>query len=298
LEVAVPLDLLHFAGLHRPTATTAIAEMTVRAAGPLAVQIEIERLMHLLCLFGLGSVTHVGYTINGRTILRPTGIFQGSQQSGAIYRFGLTKGDEELWGQFSKRVRPSLFAASSASPSDFIAAHFAAPMHRYRDALLQPTIVESRITSAITCLESLFLKAKERSELSHRLGQRVAMLLRVAGFKPAQAYGRIHDAYEIRSDFIHGGMTDTTKAVEYAELCETIVEYARLSLLTFVELSPKVDKDTLIKILDQSLLDDQKVTGLSDILQGVLAPMLTASRRLADKNETVTKLTDVSPKRI
>ena len=75
-------------------------------------------------------------------------------------------------------------------------------LKRYRDALLQPVTIEARITSAITCLESLFLE--EDVELSHRLSQRVAALLRIYNLSPIAVYKNVKDAYAIRSKYIHG----------------------------------------------------------------------------------------------
>jgi hypothetical protein len=156
-----------------------------------------------------------------------------------------------------KRLLPIPFE----TPADSLSIAF----QRYKDALLQPVTTESQITSLITCLEALYLKADERMELTHRLGQRVSALLRFHGFTPLEVYNDVRQAYDIRSTFIHGSQIEKEKQQSAQELCKEIMEYARVSLLIFFQLKD-AEKDKVINRLDNSLLDEnalQKVKGLA-----------------------------------
>ena len=51
------------------------------------------------------------------------------------------------------------------------------------------------------------------------------------------------------------------------KLCDEIVEYARLSLLIFLQLKSQITKDQLINKLDNSLLDENASEKLKKIIE-------------------------------
>ena len=127
--------------------------------------------------------------------------------------------------------------------------------------------MEGRITAAITCLEALFLKGVERSELSHKLSLRVASLLRLLDFNPLEVQRYVQQAYEIRSTHIHGGQVEKDRMRNADSLCRKILEYARLSVVIFLQLKNKVEKDEFIGKLDRSLLETKSIDGIKKTLE-------------------------------
>lgn len=62
--------------------------------------------------------------------------------------------------------------------------------------------IAGQITSATMALEALYLRGEP--ELKHRLSQRVAMVVQHFGIEPRGAYEVVREAYEIRSQYVHG----------------------------------------------------------------------------------------------
>lgn len=118
-------------------------------------------------------------------------------------------------------------------------------------------------------MEALYLK-KGEAELSHRLQLRVGGLLRFSGFDEARTPLDIREdvrtAYGIRSDFAHGSFIEEEKLKKSSDLARKVVDYARRSLLLFLQLKCLTDKDSkylsdeglkadIINMIDDSLLD-------------------------------------------
>jgi len=118
--------------------------------------------------------------------------------------------------------------------------------NRYSEAIFVAGSLVVRITAGITCLEALFLKGPERSELSYKLSLRVASLLRLFGFNALEVQTNIHRAYEIRSTHIHGGEVEKERLKDADDLCRKILEYSRLAVLTFLQLQSTVAKDEFL----------------------------------------------------
>lgn len=250
--------------LNRETGS-AILEFTQRSVRAVEVQAAIESTLDLLRLFRLGSVLSVGYKARPDSFLRRD-IKILSWGHWTPYRYALSNSDKAALEEFLDRLRLVLPPHPSLNPSPFEMRAVDVAFLRYKDALLQPAAIEGHITSAITCLEALFLKAKERMELSHRLGQRVAALLRLLGFAPMKVYKEVKQAYNVRSTFIHGSLLDGQQQKTAGELCKTVLDYARVSLLVFMQLTGKIEKDALVGKLDNSLLDEEAVGKLKELI--------------------------------
>ncbi|MCX5998738.1 MAG: HEPN domain-containing protein, partial [Chloroflexi bacterium] len=140
-------------------------------------------------------------------------------------------------------------------------------LQRYNDSLSTRGGLESTITSAITCLEALYLRGGERAELSRRLGQRASALLRVSGLQPIEVCASLTQAYSIRSTFIHGAHSTQDKLQTVARLAEKTLDYARLSILAFLQLMASMDKEKLIGETDKALLDDNARSELEALVR-------------------------------
>ena len=115
-----------------------------------------------------------------------------------------------------------------------------------------------------TAGEKEYLKEEEMSELSHRLSQRVAGLLRFCNRSPLDVFDDLRRAYRVRSKYIHGSRLKSKDRGQVAGLAERVLEHARVSLLAFLQIKSKMDKGELIDMIDQSLLDKNAYTKLRE----------------------------------
>jgi hypothetical protein len=253
IEVEQPFDMLpvyHVPGL--PEVSSSIMELAFRGRENAEAQREVDLILDTLRLFRLGSVSAARTEMSPKSFTNFGGMFFSTSRVAIHYKYKFGSGDKENFVNLMKKIEGSLPRPLDAvGDVDSISIAF----QRYKDALLQSVTVESQITSVITCLEALYLKADERMELSHRLGQRVSALLRFHGFIPLEVYNDVRQAYDIRSTFIHGSQIGKEKQQSAQKLCKEIMEYARVSLLIFFQLKD-LEKDKMINRLDNSLLDE------------------------------------------
>jgi hypothetical protein len=245
-------------GMSRPLEDigSAVLDFSLTANTGRDVQVELELIISALRLFRLGSISAIRAVLTPRSVLQPEMNFRPAPYTGP-YQYEFRSEDSKVFAAFLDRMKPIL--ASRAHPGSAEADVMDIALDRYREALLNVLSPEGRITSAITCMEALYLKARERAELSNRLAQRVSALLRFVGCRPLKVYHTTLQAYEIRSTFIHGSQVEQKHRGYLAALCERVMEYARLSLLVFLQLGQTLDKETLISRLDRSLLDEKMI---------------------------------------
>jgi hypothetical protein len=269
-EVEQRLDLALFdpnlsLGWDRPSA---ILEFACRASFPIDVQQEVCRRLETFRLFRQGSVRHLRYEIKARTFLRLFGgVFGGGIYIGTPYRYKFGQEEAVTFNKFFDTiydlVPKTILEMTSVEPLEVA-------LHRYREAVLSAVPLENRIALAISCLEALYLKGAERSELTHRLSQRAAALLRSAGKPPIKAYQELARAYDIRSTFIHGSAITDDQRRSADELCKSVLEYARLSAITFLQITETTDKDSFLSRIDNSLLEDRAKRKLEEDIGAVV----------------------------
>jgi len=145
--------------------------------------------------------------------------------------------------------------------------HVTIAFRRYIDALLKPDIIESLIASLVACLESLYVEGAQ-PEQGLKLRQRVSLILGVIDFAPPlKAYKAIKRAYEIRSGFVHGGVIKSSKLKDAEQLKEHLLDYARVSILIFLQLKTLISKIDLISMIDDALLDRESYFKLEEIVR-------------------------------
>ena len=233
---------------------TSVLELADRFQDEVEIGEEIETVLNCLRLFKLGSVFSVKAEMEPKSILRLGGASFPGLMAAPIYKYCIREQDVPILRDFIREIKPVLPRENSRSILGKIEP-ISISLQRYKDALLKPESIESRITSAITCFEALYLKAEERAELSHRLGERAAALLGIFNFPPLEVYNTIKRAYNIRSAFIHGSQTETSELESAGRLARKTLEYARVSLLLFLQLRRSIEKNELISKMDNSLLN-------------------------------------------
>jgi hypothetical protein len=253
-------------GPHRP----AILEFSIRGLSTIEAQDYIETITNVLRLYRLGSVKTTRYQVIPESILSPS-FMQGSPHDlYGPHKYALGPEDREPMGLFFRTLKPLVEVKHGVSEPQNEPAYLA--FLKYTEAVLAGGVIEGRITSAISCLEALYLKGEERSELSHKLSLRVASLLRVLDFNPLEIQSRIHRAYEIRSTHIHGGQVDKERLKDSAELCQRILEYARISVIIFLQLHGKFEKDEFINKLDRALLEPKSLDRVRNLIASLIVP--------------------------
>lgn len=243
--------------------SNAILELTIRVEEQKEIYDEIDAVLNCLRLYDIGSVFIVRTEMIPKSILAKGTTSNPLHQFSQTYRYGIKENDIPKLKSLMEKLKPILRKKSSEEHLDPIAVS----LQRYNDALLKTESVESRITSAITCLEALYLRAEERMELSHRLSQRSSALLKILGYKPLEIYNTLSRAYDIRSTFIHGSQIKQEEQKSAAKLAEKTIEYARLSLLVFLQLKHLLDKEKIISKIDKSLLDDKSRAKLEETIK-------------------------------
>lgn len=268
LEIERPFDLVYmFPPISFDKIPSAILEFTCRTKEQPEIYDEIETILNCLRLFRLGSVFSVRTEMDPKSILRFGGIMTYAPPYACTWKYHFTERDIPKLKDLIERVKTSLPKRNLQTKPEEIDP-VVISIQRYNDALLKPESMESRITSGITCLEALYLKGKERTELSHRLSQRVSALLRLFNFKPLQVYNTLKQAYDIRSSFIHGSQVEPEGHESIAKLARKILEYARVSLLVFLQIKNFIDKTELISEIDNSLLHEEARSKLEKFIMG------------------------------
>lgn len=251
-EIEIPFDslLLQQQYLIAPSLFTIILDLNCKKYS-VELEKEIDLVMMLLRLFRLGSA----YIEKGEYYqeLPAAGhkIRYTDKRFSAKYNYIITSEDISKIQELNKIIRNNLSSISDSTNPIHIA------LQRYADVLVNIGNVEADITTTINCLEALYLKKDENSELSHRLSQRVSGIVRFFNSDSKNVYENIKYAYAVRSSYIHGQVINKAKRqkIRDTQLAKNILDYARISILVFIQLNSWKDKGNLIKIIDNSLLD-------------------------------------------
>lgn len=242
-----------------------ILEFNIKAPEGYLAQKETGFLTSVLLLAGHGSVRNVLTTLQAETIFRPLGGFGGpSWTSGARYNYAISEQNASTLETLVSILRPSF---ESDKPSDSLKAILRA-FQRYQTAVTTPNDTPSIIALCISTLEALFLRGKERAELSNRLSNRVAIFLRECGENPIQLRKLIRRAYDIRSTFIHGDDMESETSAEMEKICNEVSDVAREVVLLMLQIHGEISKDDLISRLDNALLDEKAAGKLRELLNG------------------------------
>jgi len=244
-----------------------ILELNYKSKRVQQAEDEIEFILTCFRLFRLGSVEGSCLEVKPQSFLEHQYMRSSDREDYPNYRYHLLEEDIPKLIDLITRLNASpqkeviINSKKNMSPQ-------AIALERFCDSLLYPGKLESRITSAINSLEAIYLKKDERAELSHRLGQRASILLSFFGYNSTiKTYNDIHRAYMIRSNYIHGSVNDNeSRDQSINDLTKRIIDYARISILIFLQLMPTIEKDTLINKIDNSLLDNKARDKLRDLI--------------------------------
>jgi len=245
---------------------SAILEFRCRAKNQPEVHELLEKLVTVLRLFKLSSVLSTRTQWISKSLLGFGGTHYRTTPTSATYKYPIGKIEAPSLQRFINRIMP-LMPTEALAPSTETVNHVVIALQRYNDAVLKPEVVESRLTCGIMSLEALYLKANEREELSHRLSQRVARALSVFGYEPLEVYNMLRQAYEIRSKFIHGSKIEKDELQNATKLTEKTLEYARASIVMYLQLKEKIEKENFLNLVNNSMLNNDAHSKLNELLK-------------------------------
>lgn len=243
-------------------APSAILEINKRVKFMPFVYPDLEKLILILQLYKVGSVNKIQVKWDPKSILHSGAISYTHDIRTITYKYPLSENDAKPISKFIERISPLLPTdehgrALSSNPIGIA-------ILRYQDSLLKPEAIENKIAYSIMGLETLYLKAAEREELSHRLAQRVAKVLGFFNETPIKTYKIIKEAYEVRSNFVHGS-PQVGEPSKMKEVLDKTIDYLRRSILVFLQIGKK--KDDFITLIDKAMLDSQAAEELRKIVQ-------------------------------
>lgn len=249
----------------------AILEVKARSRQPPTTQ-QLRQIAHSFCLFRLGSVAIMMGRASSDSLLRSPHAPWSDKRPSAHILYPVSRGDGRRLRRFVARVAPLLPPNPTGVHSDPRSGARSIGLKQYFRALHEASDAEERIALGVAALEGL-LVGKDEGELSHRLAQRTASLLSLAGLNGVEVYSRMKKAYDLRSSHVHG-MLSTSKSRTAADSAFLVVlEYARLALVKYLETdrwhTPRT-KEGFLKDLDESLLDPTRRQALRQELSGGL----------------------------
>jgi len=265
-----PIEYSHdsFLGLNLEIQVSAIMELKITGVSGMEVQKKLRTIIALLRLFRTGSVEDLRSRLNAKSFEMS---FMGThfrQRSPAIHhKYALRVEDVAQLQRFistMEHLLPGKIVGSTGNRTDYVGI----ALQYYFDTLFKFDSVESRLTSAIMCLEALYLGKDEQQELSLRLSQRVAKFLEMTGLNAMEVYNRMKTAYAVRSRYIHGSPSEE-EPESLLKLLHHIVEYARSSTVIFLQTQGKIEKDVLLNKISNSLLNRNAQEKLQMIVEGL-----------------------------
>lgn len=219
------------------------------------------RIANSLCLYDLGAVTPIKHGFSSDSLFRPSHTSWPHTRFSPSFRYSVSRADVEPLRRFIDKVALTLPVKPTGTHEDkrWNALKF------YFRALFNASDDEERLAQSVGSLESI-LTTDSPENLSFRLSQREASLLRLAGFRLETVFDDMRKTYKVRSAYAHGRASNVDRN-ELRALCTRIMNYARLTVVNTLHMSVG-DRKKLGRRLDDSLLDDEVLGSLRDELVG------------------------------
>lgn len=228
----------------------------------------LKKLFICLMLYKMTSIFPVKCIYKANSILTKSDYTIYPEKSD-IYGFGIDSSDKEPLKYHIETILPMLPDENWRSDNTELSYIYLA-IERYTEALRDDKI-ESRITTAVTCLEALYCDGDNR-EISHKLSQRTAFFLRFYGYNPLEVYEAVKkEAYSVRSSYAHGSFSKKYDKIKLNEICENILNYSRNSITAHLQIYKKLNfkKSDLIKLIDSAMIDKNSCQKLEEYLNAI-----------------------------
>lgn len=238
------------------------------------LRIYLDKYITALALFKLGSVSKVRNNIETNSISNTYTIYEQGKETSTKFKYQLTEKDTAVLKDFLTKVIEFLPPPNWQNNYTIKNSAVFIAIDRYQEALYDSKVLESKITNLITSLEALFLNNSETMELSHKLSQRAAFVLSLFNHDPINAYKTLKKSYSIRSLYIHGSRSRKSKP---ADIYEPLFNFTRKCIVFFIFLSPSLNKEGLVNLIDQGLLSTKKKSEIENIFKTEFSDSLVSA---------------------
>jgi hypothetical protein len=248
------LGIMHFnaTSFVCPSAAHLIGEFVATEAD---IHWLIRRVVALLSLFGCGSVEINTYDLTPYSLQVEPSFSDTRKSAVPNKRYVLEAADAERLSQFVDVYLAPMKSVVRREKSPK-GRHLQTAFAKYKNSIVDRLDPEETTAEAIAAFEALMLKGSEKTEIVDKLSQRVAILLRHFGNAPLEVRRHMKDAYNVRSEYVHGS-TVTLPDNELRSLSWIIVDYARVATLVMLQLSADMKKDDILTLIDDSTIDDE-----------------------------------------
>jgi len=255
-----------------PTAILNIKAHSKIETSQRVIRNEIDKAVAILRLFRVGAVQDIRHSGSTDSVIGFTAIgLTRGKLLGSADKYLVTRRDgkvlKRFWANMKKISLPDSVYSGQQKESDASSIAY----QRYIDSL-DTHLFEKRVSSAVMGLEALYLgeKPEERGEPRYKLSMRVAKLLSLIGYPSSEVRNKMRTAYDIRSAYVHGGTLKKKSTQEYErkhgdlnEFFKAIMDYLRASIVALLK---RPNKNSLIILLDESLLDSNKDNEIKELL--------------------------------
>lgn len=266
LTIELPLSVARHGGARSPKVVPrSIVEFSERTNDASEVDSERDEILSTLLLYSVTSIAEIRWereSENFRKGFKLYSRFNIGRRKLESLPFDRTIEEDEIdeLRNFFSTVRPLISdQIVEKEGTDFLTIAF----DRYQNAIADDDSDESRLTSAIMCLEALLLGAE--GELSDKLSRRTGILLGFFDdYHPIEVKNKIRSAYDIRSQYVHGSKIDEEEDI--SKLTYRILDYSRLCLVTFLQMSGELEKKQFLTKLDESALHEGPKESLKETI--------------------------------
>ncbi|NMP02234.1 hypothetical protein HHE94_05825 [Pseudoalteromonas arctica] len=142
----------------------------------------------------------------------------------------MTVEELKMWDEKSNQIQSYLSNSESTSMNSFTNTHFSriGRSMRFIGAAIRERHPAVKLAHYCSAYESLF--STDKSELTHKLSESVALFLKDFNFNPIEVFDDIKSFYAIRSKVTHGGSLKSQKEKSLSDLSQKCDNYLRIIL--------------------------------------------------------------------
>ena len=235
----------------RANPPSAVLEFRTHAPDHYAVRQEYAGILNLLRLFRVGSVRSVALFSMPQSVLQTAGVLYSAGPAPTPYVYTLADADQALLGRFLEHHQSCATGLKTVGSADGTRALICRAYNTYNIALLGQIHAASQLLLALECLEALLLREEERIDAGCQLlSKRLSGLLDGCGAASEPVVGLLQQAYDIRNAGDHLISGSNLESRSLTSLARSLLNYARITLITFLRTADGTSNEAIIKILD------------------------------------------------
>lgn len=266
LEIEMPIPIAQHRNQTPPTAPSSVVEFNKRTDDVTDIDRERSIILSTLSLYDVATVAEIRWDRYSDTFHKGPRIIQAydierEKLDSLPYTHAVNEDSMDDLRDFYSEIRPLITEEIiNRENDDFLTIAF----DRYQGAIADDDSDESRLTSAIMCLEALLLG--NEGELSDKLARRTGILMGFFDeYHPIEVTNKTRSAYDIRSRYVHGSKIDDENDV--SSLADEIIDYARRCILTILQVRNEIEKAKLLNKLDESGLHQGPRESLEETIE-------------------------------